>query len=100
MSLKDELQSIISGIGQNSKGNLIESAAYELRKSKAASTSTQAIEFFKNEEAAGLIDWVNKNNLWVDAIDESRFLARGFEQRVYLAEDVRYVIKLNDSVFL
>ncbi len=99
MSLKDELQSIISGIGQNSKGNLIEAAAYELRKSKAASTSTQAIEFFKNEEAAGLIDWVNKNNLWVDAIDERRFLARGFEQRVYLAEDVRYVIKLNDSVF-
>lgn len=99
MSLKDELQSIISGIGQISKGNLIEAAAYELRKSKAASTNAQAVEFFKNEEAAGLIDWANKNNLWVHPVDESRFLARGFEQRVYLAEDVRYVIKLNDAVF-
>ena len=99
MSLKDELQSIISGISQNSKGNLIEAAAYELRKSEAASTDTQAVEFVKSEETAQLINWIGRNNLWITTIDESRFLARGFEQRVYLADDVRYVIKLNDSVF-
>ena len=99
MNLKYELQSIISGVGQNSKGNLIEAAAYQLRESTQASRNTQAVEFHKDQEAAQLIDWINKSNLWFATVDESRFIARGFEQRVYLAEDVRYVIKLNDSVF-
>jgi hypothetical protein len=99
MNLKYELQSIISGVGQNSKGNLIEAAAYQLRKSKEASGDAQAVEFNKGQETAQLIRWIKESNLWVASIDESRFIARGFEQRVYLAEDVRYVVKLNDSVF-
>lgn len=99
MNLKHELQSIISGVGQNSKGNLIEAAAYQLRKSKEAGRDFETVEFVKDQEAAQLVDWINKYNLWFAAIDEGRFIARGFEQRVYLAEDVRYVIKLNDSVF-
>ena len=99
MNLKYELQSIISGVGQDSKGNLIKAAAHQLGKSKEASRNAQAVEFTKDQEAAQLIDWINESKLWFATIDESRFIARGFEQRVYLAEDVRYVIKLNDSVF-
>ena len=37
--------------------------------------------------------------MWFSGLDESRFIARGAEQRVYLDTDVRFVIKLNDSVF-
>jgi len=99
MNLKYELQSIISGIGQDSKGNPIEAAAYILRKSKEAGGNTQANEFTKDQEGAQLIRWIEESKLWFNNVDESRFIARGAEQRVYLDKDVRYVIKLNDSVF-
>lgn len=99
MSLKHELQSIISEAGRNSKANLIEAAAYHLGQSKKAGGDAQANEFTKDQEAKELRNWIQASNLWFDQVDESRFIARGAEQRVYLAEDVRYVIKLNDSIF-
>lgn len=99
MSLYYELQRIISGIGKNPTRNLVEAAAHHLRKSKEAGSNAQTIEFTKSEEAAQLATWITKNNLWFNAVDESRYLARGAEQRVYLESDGRHVIKLNDSVF-
>lgn len=42
---------------------------------------------------------VQTENHWIEHIDESRFIARGAEQRVYLDIDARFVIKLNDAVF-
>jgi len=99
MSLKYELQSIISGAGRNSKTNLVEAAAHYLGQSKEAGRDTQTNEFSKDQETKELKDWIQASNLWFDKVDESRFIARGAEQRVYLAEDARYVIKLNDSIF-
>ncbi len=99
MNLKYELQSLISGIGKNSTGNLIEAAANHLRESKTASGGFKTDEFTKDKETAWLIDWVDRSDKWVEAIDETRFIARGAEQRVYLDEDTRFVLKLNDSVF-
>ncbi len=99
MSLKYELQSIISGIGKNPKGNLIESAAYYLRESAEASRNTEANEFAKDQEATHLSSWIDRSGSWIDGVNETRYLARGAEQRVYLDDDTRYVIKLNDSVF-
>ena len=99
MTLKYELQSIISGAGRDSKANPIEAAAYYLRQSEEAGGDTQANEFSKDQEAKKLKDWIQTSNLWFDKVDETRFIARGAEQRVYLAENVLYVIKLNDSIF-
>jgi Serine/Threonine/Tyrosine Kinase found in polyvalent proteins len=99
MDFKDELQSIISRIGQNSTRDLIEAAAHHLGKSKEASGITQTIQLTKSQEATWLIDWINQSGIWFNQIDENRFIARGAEQRVYLDEDTRYVIKLNDSIF-
>ncbi len=99
MNLKYELQSVISGISENSTGNLIEAAAHYLGKSKEAGGSSQAIEFTKNQEATQLTRWIDQSGVWFRQIEEHRFIARGAEQRVYLDEDTRYVIKLNDSVF-
>jgi len=50
MNLKYELQSIISGTGRDSKGNLIEAAAYYIRQSEEAGGDTQANEFSKDQE--------------------------------------------------
>src|SRR5690242_9845384 len=99
MDLKHELQRIISGVGENSGGDLIKAAAHHLGKSQEASRNAAKIEFTKDQEAAQLVDWIEKSNLWFTGVDESRFIARGAEQRVYLDTDVRYVIKLNDSIF-
>lgn len=99
MSLKHELQILISGIGQEAKGNLIQAAAHYLRESKETSGASQTIEFTKEQETEKLIQWVDKNSLWHPVIPESRFIARGAEQRVYLDDDTRFVLKLNDSIF-
>jgi Serine/Threonine/Tyrosine Kinase found in polyvalent proteins len=99
MSLKYELQSIISGIGRNPEGNLINATAYHLAKGKRASGDPKEIKFTKEQETAQLIHWIEKSNFWFDDVDDNRFIARGAEQRVYLDKDVRYVLKLNDSIF-
>ncbi|GHN03000.1 hypothetical protein WSM22_44890 [Cytophagales bacterium WSM2-2] len=99
MNLKYELQTIISRAGQNSKGNLIEAATYHLGKSKETGRNTQADEFTKNQEAEKLTAWIHEAKLWIKEVNESRFIARGAEQRVYLDADPKYVIKLNDSIF-
>ena len=99
MNLKNELQSIISGTGENSTRNLIEAAAHHLGKSKTAGRNPQEIELSKDQETAQLISWIEESGLWFKEIDESRYIARGAEQRVYLDKDLRYVIKLNDSIF-
>jgi hypothetical protein len=100
MNLKYELQRIISGAGKDSTGDLINAAAHHLGKSKAASGKPQEIEFTKDQETTHLISWVEESGLWLHHVDESRFIARGAEQRVYLDTDTRYVIKLNDSIFM
>jgi hypothetical protein len=99
MVLKYELQSIISRAGKNPTGNLIEAAAHHLAKSKGASGNPHEIEFSKDQEATQLMRWVGESNVWFTEVDENRFIARGAEQRVYLDKDMRYVIKLNDSIF-
>ena len=62
MTLKYELQSIISGAGRDSKANLIEAAAYYLRQSEEAGGDTQANEFSKDQEAKKLT--VDSNQLY------------------------------------
>jgi hypothetical protein len=99
MNLKYELQRIISGVGKNPEGNIIKSATHFLRKSKEASGDAQANEFTKSQETARLISWVEDSKLWFHDIDEKRFIAQGAEQKVYLDEDAKHVIKLNDTIF-
>ncbi|MBN8665477.1 MAG: hypothetical protein J0L83_12915 [Chitinophagales bacterium] len=99
MNVKHELQIIISGISNHATENLICAAAHYLRKSKEASGSSQKPKFTKEEETEKLIEWITDNQLWFTSHAESRFIASGAEQRVYLDQDERYVYKLNDSVF-
>jgi hypothetical protein len=99
MNLKHELQTIISGVGNHAAKDFIQAAANFIRESQKASGVTQEPEFTKEQEAKKLISWIDKQNLWFNQHDESRFFARGAEQRVYLHPDERHVYKLNDSIF-
>ncbi len=99
MNVKHELQTIISGTSHYAATDSIQAAAHYLRESKKTGRDAQESEFSKEQEAKKLIDWINQQNLWFKEHDESRFFARGAEQRVYLHSDERYVYKLNDSIF-
>lgn len=99
MNVKHELQDIISGVGDYAEKDLIKAAAHYLRQSQKTSGASQKPELTKEQEAAELINWINHKNLWFNEHEESRFIARGAEQKVYLHHDERYVYKLNDSVF-
>ena len=100
MHLRDELQNLISGVGGHAGKDPVQTAAYYLRKSKETSRKSEESELFsKEQEEKELITWVDSNNLWFRDHDESRFIARGAEQRVYLHNDERFVYKLNDSIF-
>jgi hypothetical protein len=48
MTLKDELQHIISGVSKNTKGDFIQARANYLRKSKKASSVTSTIALTKD----------------------------------------------------
>lgn len=99
MHTRHELQNIISGLGNNTGKNTIQAAANYLRQSKKAGRNAQEQEFTKEQETAKLISWINEQDLWFNQHDESRFLASGAEQRVYLDQDSRFVYKLNDTIF-
>ena len=99
MGLKHELQNIISGISHHAEKNLIQTAANHIRESKKTSGNAQDQEFTKEQETKELIKWINREECWYLGHDESRFIASGAEQKVYLYSDERHVYKLNDSIF-
>lgn len=99
MNVKHELQNIISGIGHHAEKNLIQTAANHIRKSEKTSGIPETEKFTKEQETEELITWIDNYQLWFKDHEESRFIASGAEQRVYLYSDERYVYKLNDSIF-
>ena len=99
MNLKYELQNVISGIGDPSAENLIQAAAHYLREGQKAGGNAEKTKLTKEQETERLIAWINNRFFWFTEHNESRFIARGAEQKVYLYTDEMYVYKLNDSIF-
>ena len=99
MLLKNELQTIISGVGNVTKGTAIQAVANHLRKSKAASKNVEEEELIKEQETQTLIEYSNTNNFFIQRPTKDRYLAEGAEQKVYLEETNEFVIKFNDSIF-
>jgi hypothetical protein len=70
-----------------------------------ATSTTVKIDFesksvIKEEQARLLEKYSAENNLWVTNLPgENRFLTRGGEARVYLDNDGKNVIKVNDAVY-
>lgn len=94
-----DVQSIISGVGKGAASDLIQAAAAQCNRGQKASGDATYKEQQKEQENPFLTTWISSKNLWVKQIDESRYLTRGAEQRVYLDADPAFVLKLNDAVF-
>jgi hypothetical protein len=99
MLSKNELQNVISGNAEVRYGKIIQTIANFLRGKKIAVQEFEKTEFLKNQETEILIDFIHKNNFWVDFIDESNYIGQGAEQKVYEFKDPKFVLKINDSIF-
>ncbi len=97
--LRNELEDIISGKGKISPGNLIQTTAGYLRAGKGTNRTSGQTKSTKVKETKELEEYIERNSLWFNGIDETKFIGEGAEQKVYLQKDGKTVIKLNDSVF-
>ncbi len=96
MSLKHELQSIISGNGSVRNGKIIQTITNHLRGKKKAISEPQKTKLFKKQEAQILIEFIEVNGLWYKKIDESKYIGEGAEQKIYEFSDPNFVLKLNN----
>jgi Serine/Threonine/Tyrosine Kinase found in polyvalent proteins len=98
--MNHELRNIISGINKVTKGNLIQTALIFVRESERTSREIEKSQFFnKEDEIKALELFANQNNLWQEALDESKYIGEGAEQKVYFNQDGKSVSKINDAIF-
>jgi hypothetical protein len=99
MSLKLELQNIISGNGEVRYGSIIQTINHYLRGKKKAISESEKTKFIKAQETKILLGYIEQNNLWFEGLDKTKYIGEGAEQKVYEHTNPEYVIKLNDSIF-
>lgn len=99
MSLKHELQSIISGNGSVRNGEIIQTITDYLRRKKEAISGIEKAKLLKEQETKILIDFVEAKDLWFKDLDESKYIGEGTEQKIYEYTDANFVLKLNVGIF-
>ena len=97
--LKHELRNLLSGTGKTKQENHIQAIAGYLAAGKTAGEKTEIAKLTKQEETKLITEYVNLHHHWDTRIDESRFIAEGAEQKVYLSKEGNDLIKLNSGVF-
>ncbi|MFN6040070.1 MAG: hypothetical protein ACK452_16490 [Bacteroidota bacterium] len=99
MSIKHELQNIISGNGEVRNGKTIQTIAHYLRRKKAAISEIEKTKFLKEQETEELMRFIEQNSLWLDSLDSSKYIGEGAEQKIFEHPNPNFVIKLNDRIF-
>ncbi len=92
MSIKYELQSIISGNGEVRHGKTIQTIINYLRGKKTSISGFEEAKFNKEQETKILIDFINSNSLWFKNLGESKYIGEGAEQRIYEFIDPIFVL--------
>ena len=95
---KQHIRDVLSGKSQVRNGEPIQTIACYLRSSQESNRIPQIEQQVKSQEAARLIDFAKKNNLWFSKFDASNYISEGAEQKVYLMNSYQ-VFKLNDSIY-
>jgi hypothetical protein len=99
MTLKYELQNIISGNGTVRNGEIIQSITRFLRREKETIRGIEKTEFSKKQEGEILITFIESRKFWFEEVDFSRYIGEGAEQKIFEYSDPKFVLKLNDSFF-
>lgn len=99
MTIKHELQSIISGNGSVRNGKIIQTITDYLWGKKKTIQGTAKTKLDKEQETQVLISFIESQGLWRNEFDQSKYIGEGAEQKVYEFTDPNFVIKLNDSIF-
>jgi hypothetical protein len=97
-SLKKQIYDVITGKGQVRHGAIIQTITRYLGDCAQTSREAESPKQVRKQETQKLEVWITNQNLWIDAIDLSKFVSEGAEQRVYL-KDTSHVIKLNDGIY-
>ncbi|HWV74937.1 MAG TPA: hypothetical protein VN040_24630 [Pseudosphingobacterium sp.] len=98
-AIKNELQDIIFGNGQEGDTSQLKRTQNFLRRNAQASTGPEKQKYLKSEEEVFLIEHAQRENLFFPyEVSENLFISEGAEQRVYRFDD-HSVIKLNSGVF-
>lgn len=84
MLLKNELQTIISGVGNVTEGAAVQAVANHLRKSKAPSKDAKEEEFVKEQETETLIDYSSNNNFLFKDLQKIDTLLKALNKRFIL----------------
>jgi hypothetical protein len=100
MSMKHELQRIISGNGSVRNGKIIQTITDHLRREKKTVSAIKKAKFDKEQETQILVGFIEVTGLWYKQIDESRYIGEGAEQKIFEYSDTKFVLKLNDSIFM
>lgn len=99
MSLKHDLQNLITSNGQKGKRSLIKRTQIFLGGNEIPSSEFEQKQSSRKEEARKLICYIQENNLlFNDIISNTKFIAQGAEQKVYQF-DKKNVVKFNDAIF-
>jgi hypothetical protein len=99
MTVKHELQNIISGNGSVSNGKIIQSISNYLSGKEKAIPNSEKTEFFKTEETKILVQFIEDSNFWYPEINNSKYIGEGAEQKIYEFADPNFILKLNDRIF-
>jgi len=97
--LKHELWNLLSGTGKTKPENLIQAIAGYLAAGKTTGEKAEISKLTNQEETKLITEYINLHQHRDIQIDESRFIAEGAEQKVYLSKEGNTVIKLNSGVF-
>jgi hypothetical protein len=100
MSVKHELQNIISGNATVRNGEVIQSITGYLRRKKEAVSGLEETKYSKDQETKILTGYIDSFGLWYSSVDESKYIGEGAEQKIYeYPADPGFVLKLNNSIF-
>jgi len=99
MSIKHELQNIISGNGSVRNGKIIQSITEHIRREKKAISNPTEGEFDKIKEKQILREFISHSNLWYLDIDNTKYIGEGAEQKIFEFSDPNFVLKLNDTIY-
>lgn len=99
MSIKSELQNLITGNGQTGGFSIIKAAQIYLSGNEIPSKKPENQQQSKPQEEQRLTAFIEKHDFWFggDFAPES-YIGEGAEQKVYRMDE-EYVVKLNDAIF-